>query len=389
MQNIILMFSISLSMQFLQTLKLIIELNDLHFCEKTIAEKINSKNRFSHYKSNIVFSYYVQMNKFKIAEFFVSKKISDVFVTHEFILFHFAMQWNYIEFLKIFLQKHFSKLFRNLLFLHFMHIAIFVFVKKCVKFMLNHKFRKTVFVLNNFSILNKTVNYTKNLSLYNVSIIYTKHAIIFLINVLINEFLNSQWKKHFVENHFWNDAASCTFLYFAVFVENRDNANVFLTTNNRFDVTNSRYDTALHIAIKNKNCAVTKILLNFDANIFIRNICLKTFFMIIAAKNHLRILQILSKQNIDFETRNFENETILHLTTKSNNIKCFVYILNIMQNFDFETKCEQRFFIFELIFACNKNKMSFLLNLKFNSRLNVFHQINILTAAILNHNMTI
>ena len=388
MQNIALVSPVSPSVQPLQALKLAIELDDLHLCEKAIAEGASSESRLPHCKDNTALSYCVQMNRPRIAEFFVSKGVSSVSVAHGFTLFHFAVQWNYIELLKDLLQKHSSELLQNLLPLHPMHIAILVSAKECVKLMLNHKFRGNASVLDSPSTLNKTARYTESLPLCNAPTTYTEHAIIFLANVLTNEPLDRQWEKHIVGDHFLGDAASCAPLHLAALVGDCDSVKVLLAAGSRLDAANSRYDTALHIAAKNRDCAVTEILLDCGASIFTQNICLETPPMVAAAKGHLRNLQALSRQDIDFEARNFGDERILHLAAKSGSIESFAHILNIMQDFDLETECGQGFSILGLAFACSKNGMSFLLNLKLSSRLNASHQINILTAAILNHSMT-
>lgn len=392
MQNIALVSPVSPSVQPLQALKLAIELDDLHLCEKAISEGACLESRLPHCKDNTALSYCVQINRPKIAESLVSRGVSSVSVAHGFTLFHFAVQWNYIELLKVLLQKHSSELLQNLSPLHPMHIAILVSAKECVKLMLNHNFRGSASFLDSPSTLHKIASHTESLPLCNAPTTCAEHAINFLANVSTKESLDPSWERNFV-GHFLGNIASCTPssapLHLAALVGDRDSAKILLAAGSRLDTVNSLYNTALHIAAENRDCAVTEILLDSGASIFARNIHQETPPMVAAARGHLRILQALSRKGVDFKARNFWDETILHLAAKSGSIESLAHIVNIMQDFDLETKCGQSFSALELAFACSRNGMSFLLNLKLSSHLNASHQINILTAAILNHNMTI
>lgn len=373
----------------LKALKLAIELDDLHLCEKAVAEGASPESHLPGCNGTTALLYCVQMNKPTIAKFLVLKGVSNIVTAEGFNLFHLAAWTMDSGLLEALLEKHSSELPQNMVPLHPMHMAIVYSAKECVNLILNHTYRGNAPILASPSDLHKPTQYAGSPPICNAPARRTEPAVNFLANVSISESLGPNWKHYRIGEYFLDEIASYKPLHLAAAVGDCDIAKRLLAAGSRVNAVNSFCETALHIAARQGNSAITEILLGSGASIFDRNIRLETPSMVAAGEGHLCVLQALLKKGVDLEARDFKGDTILHIAAESGSTESLAYILNTMQDFDLETKSLHGISVLEWAFLASRNGLSFLLNIAPCPHFYTPEKVNFLTAAISNPNMTV
>ena len=366
-----------------QALKLGIELDDMNLCAKAYAERANPNSLLPGTNGCTAVAYCVQMDRPEIAEFIITKGVSNKHVSWGFTLFHFAIMRRKVGLLRLLLEKHPSSLFQNDASVHPVHIAVLQSAPECLKLMLNHAYPSGLLPS---ACSSGQVDHTKITSKASVS--YVAPAIEYLANITVgNNFPSALQTQLLSDLSQWS---SLTPLHLAAQSGDLENARELLAAGSQVNAVTSIYQAALHLASRAGDSDMAKLLLKAGAQIHIRDIGLKTPPMEAAKEGHSSVLKPLLRKGVDLEACSNEEETILHLAAGSGRMKSLAYIINRARGVvDLERKCERGLSVLCWAFTCATSGQSFLLNLAPNPKAYTLSRSNVLSAAISNASMTV
>lgn len=381
--------------RLIQALKLGIELGDTSLCAKAYAEGVSLEAILPDTGGRTAVSYSAHLEKPEIAEFLVTRGVSNIHVRNGFTLFHFATVWRRVELLRVLLEKHPSSLFQDEAFVHPMHVAISECAPECLKLILNHTYPSHFSNLTSLSGRVDRANSTANPTKCKASSSCVVPAIEYLANIPVGDFVRSHRQAEEIFNRSFGESpssfSSCTPLHLAAWFLDLESTRELLAAGSQVNAVTSWYQTALHIASRQGATDMAELLLEAGAQLQARDTDLMTPPMEAAKAGHLGVLKLLLRRGVDLEACSVDNETILHLAARSGSMESLAYIINRARGVvDLERRCNRGLSVLSWALSEATSGQSFLLNLALCPQAyTLSRSANVLTDALLNSNMTV
>ncbi|KAL9610536.1 MAG: hypothetical protein Q9167_004774 [Letrouitia subvulpina] len=336
-----------------EPLRVAIKLGNLVLCQRIVEGGVNLD---AQYKSNgryTALMYSFEEGQPAIAEYLISQGASPAgkfrlqinSTISECSIFHYAAFYNYFEVLRALLERHIDLYLQLTEPLHPLHLAILNRASECVKLIVDYSHKER------------------------------SH----LPNLRVGGF----WPNERVETY-------STPLHIAVHVSDTVIARHLLDMGALVNEMSAYHRTPLHLAAAQGDVAMVELLVDFKADLQALDDALNTPAMIAAISNHLEAFQRLVINGISPHVVNLYQESLLHAASSSLDTRILLFLLATFPTdwYDLTREDTHGQSALTLAFSSSKDGLPALMNQAFSLQAYYPGKNNILTAAVLNRNIT-
>ena len=369
-----------------EPLKVAIKLGDLPMCVRIVQQGVDLDAGYRNCNGCTPLLYSLRLGKPAIAEYLALEGAAPTGQTCHYFnplglsVFHLAASLDYLELLRILLDRHLNRYLHLTDLIHPFHVAIVSEATECVALMINYlgKGRSSS---KPHQLSMRLINLTKGAPTSGPSYQDPKGYAYLLANLRVGE-LDTSSESDFIY-------AGDTPLVLATRIGNLKIARLLLEAGSLVDEGTANYRTPLHQAASSGNREMVELLLEFGANPQVQSKELQTPAMFAAGTGCLQTLQALSNGGADLQILDRCRLSALHHALFNGKTEVSLYLLITMKGYDFAQKTVFGISALEAAFgSCSHDALHVLLNIAPSPGAYCPDRTNILTYAVGNPNMT-
>ena len=372
-----------------EPLRVAIEMGDLDMCKRIVQQGVDLDAGYRNCNGCTPLLYSLHLRRLAIAEYLALEGAAPAGkICHDFnplglSAFHLGAEFNYLELLRILLERHLNQYLHLTDPIHPFHLAIAFQATECVSLMISHigtgrSSSKAHQLSMRLTIL------TEGTSTSVASDQYGKGYAYHLANLRVGV-LNASFDASFIADI----QGSETPLILATVVGNHQIARLLLEAGSLVNEGDFIQRTPLHHAASLGDGEMIELLLEFGANPQVRDNELRTPAMFAARSGHLRALQALLKGGADLQILNYNRYNVLHHVILGDRTEVFLYLMVTMNGYDLAQRTIFGESALEIAFGfCGHNMQTLLLNIAPSPGAYCPTKFNILTYAAGNPSMT-
>ena len=364
-----------------------IKLGDLPLCKRIVQQGVDLKAGYRDCDGCTPLLYSLRLRKPAIAEYLALEGAAPTGQACHYFnplglsVFHLAAKHNYLELLRILLERHLNQYLHLTDPIHPFHLAICFQATQCVFLMISYIGKGRSSSKPHQLSTMRLITLTEGTPTSAASHRYAKGYAYHLANLRVGE-LDTSSKSYFIY-------AGDTPLVLAIRTGNHKIARLLLEAGSLVDEGDVTHRTPLHHAALLGNRELVELLLEFGANPQVQNRELQTPAMLAAKEGHVSALQALIKGGADLHTLDWYRWNTLYHAIIRGRTKVSLYLMITMGGYDLSQKTILGKSALEEAFEfSNHDTLHVLLNIAPSPGAYCPGRDNILTCAVGNSRMT-
>lgn len=354
-------------------------------CKRIVQQGVNLEAGYQDCYGCTPLLYSLRLQQPAIAEYLVLEGAAPGgIICHNFnpeghSVFHIATKFNYLELLRILLERHPNQYLHLTDAIHPFHVTIFYYATKCISLLISHAAKgRSLSMAHEFSM--RLTSLTEGTSTSAASPQYAQGYACHLANLRVG-ISDSILDPLILSND--------TSFILAIKVPNHEIVRLVLEAGGLIDEGDLNHGTPLHHAASLGDGEIVELLLKRGANPQVRDRWLRTPAMLAFSGGHLQALQALSRGGADLQILDMVGANALYYAVRGERTDALLYLMATMSGYDLAQKDLRGKSVLNLAFGLGGHDLQvLLLNLAPSPRAYCPGEFNIWTNTMENTSMT-